>query len=475
MKVSKRKRASRELLVLGAIISSSKVLRSLAEWKRGHSDSVFQIKSLDLLVDWCIEHWKEKGEAPGDDVIVTHYYEPWEEKTGGGSFAEEVDDIRVSAIEAWNSAKYKEHQLFDLVEKVLRRQQVLVAMEMVDGNSNAEVITDIYPGAEVFSLTREPEYPSFFENPKVGSDIKKISESIVQFKDPILAKFFGNSLGRATFSTFQAPEKRGKSQWLVEIAIAGLASGLKVLFIDAGDMTEDQIFLRFIARAANRPIEADSRKLEWKTLEAYSATEVIAEYQEVHYTEPLPQAKANELKAKYYKALKGKFFTRNFPKSSLTISTIRSILDSMADRGHQIDLLIVDYADILAPSKSKYQDNRHAITEIWGDMRALSQTYDLCLLTATQADADSYNNEQHQGSFSESKTKNAFITAEYAIDKTPYDPNVYKLKYLFRRSGSLGHSILVGSDLATTHPAMKTCWVPKAKDKERQPVGKIKR
>ena len=131
-------------------------------------------------------------------------------------------------------------------------------------------------------------------------------------------------------------------------------------------------------------------------------------------------------------------------------------------RGIHIDVVVVDYADILRPEKSKYSDNRHAITEIWGDMRTVSMSYNVALITATQSDAATYENDIGQSSFSESKTKNAFITAEIGIDKTEYHESIFKLKYVFRRAGSISNAIYVMSDLSTYRPAMSAMWVPVA-------------
>ena len=188
----------------------------------------------------------------------------------------------------------------------------------------------------------------------------------------------------------------------------------------------------------------------------------------------MSQSKVNTLKKKMASAFKGSYFSRNFPKGALTCANIAGTLEKMAMNGTPIDVLVIDYADILAPSKSKYQDNRFAVSEIWGDLRTISQTYETAVITATQADAEAYNNDQHQGSFSESKTKNAYITASIAIDKAPVDDNVFKLTYLFRRNGDTSRSVYCGSDLATSRPAVKVCWVPKKEKLERAPVGRIK-
>lgn len=475
MKVIKKKANNRLFIALGAVINHKGVLNSVYEWQRTSKEQIFVSKSAERILLWCIEHYTEHKEAPGNEVLESRYYEAWEEQTQGGEHAEEVDTFRVRAANTWNTSRYKEHQLYDIVQSVLRRQQVLVAMQRVDGTSNASIITDVYPSSVPVSLSREPAYPSFFEDPDVGTDISKTMEPLFVFNDEVLDAFFDDSFAKATFSVFQAPEKRGKSQWLLECSCRAVEAKKRVMYFDAGDMTKDQIFVRYLARLYGRPAKKDNPQIVWNSLIVESRTEVQCDYDEVEHTPGISQSEANRGKAAYAKKWRNKFFSYNYPKGALTVAIIQSLLDKKAEEGKPIDVVVLDYADIIAPSKSKYQDNRHAVTEIWGDLRALSQTNDIALITATQADADSYNNDQHQGSFSESKTKNAYITAEFAIDKSGHDEHLYKISYLFRRAGSISKSIYVGADLSTSRPAVVSAWVPKPKKADRAPAGKIKK
>jgi hypothetical protein len=309
------------------------------------------------------------------------------------------------------------------------------------------------------TLTREPEFDSFFENPKVAKDVTSISQPLFTFQNEIVTKFFDDSFAPSTFTAFIAPEKRGKSQWLLECTIAALQCGKTVLYFDAGDMTEDQIFLRFAARGMKIPYKPGPYFV-WNEM-SYDNGQVLFDVEEREHMDFITQKQANKMKRRWSKVASNRFFSRNFPRGMLTIATMRSILDSLSIRGIRVDVIIVDYADILGASKSKYQDNRFAVTEIWGDLRTLSQSYDVALITATQANALAYTEELSERSYSESKTKRAFITAEIGIDRTDIHEGIFKLSYTFRRTGTKSRSVYVGSDLATYQPAMSAMWVPR--------------
>jgi hypothetical protein len=479
MKVKKNRDQLRELVVLGAIVNDSQVLHSVSLWQGQYQEDLFLSDSHETIASWCIDHYREKKCPPTVKVLYTSYYEPWEEEQGGSDKCELVATLLKRIEDHWHSSKFRRDQLFDLTEEVLRRQQVLIASDRVGGSSSARLISDIVPGAVAVSLAREPEYDNFFDDPNIATNVELSTKPVFTFPDEVVTAFFDDCFAPATFSTFLAPEKRGKSQWLLECTMAALKCKKKVLFFDAGDMTEEQIFMRYAARAMKRPYkgskEVPSSQYIWNDLSS-DGERLLYEFDEISHTTPITQKEFNAIKEKCARLFKNKLFTRNFPRGTLGVETIRSILDSLSMRGIQIDVLVIDYADILRPSKSKYSDNRHAITEIWGDLRTLSSSYKLALITATQSDASTYDNEIGQSSFSESKTKNAFITAEIGIDKFDGHESIFKLKYVFRRTGSLSRSIYVASDLASYRPAVKAIWCPKADQtvSKRKPTGKMR-
>lgn len=477
MKIKKNRDQVRELVVLGAILNDNQVCHAVSMWQSQYQEDLFLSKSHERIASWAIKHYQEKKTAPGVKVLYTSYYEPWEEESGGNPKCELVSKLMQRLDEAYHAAKFQRDQLFDLTEDVLRRQQVLIASDRVGGSSSARLISDIVPGSVAISLAREPEYDNFFDNPEVARNIEDAIQPVFHFKDDVVNAFFDDSFAKATFTTFAAPEKRGKSQWLLECTMSALTSKKNVLYFDAGDMTEDQIFTRYAARLLKRPfrgsVDVPSTQLVFTDMYVDGDT-LHSSHDEVEHTVGITQKEFNKVKAKCASLFKGRLFTRNFPRGTLSVDTMRSILDNLSMRGVQIDVVIVDYADILRPSKSKYSDNRHAITEIWGDMRTLSMSYKIALITATQTDAATYDNEIGQSSFTESKTKNAFISAEIGIDPTEFE-GVFKLKYVFRRSGSLSKFIYVASDLATYRPAMMAVWGPKKGKDDRKMFGKFRK
>lgn len=83
------------------------------------------------------------------------------------------------------------------------------------------------------------------------------------------------------------------------------------------------------------------------------------------------------------KAKAGLLKIHEFPTNTLRCSDIRRLLRKYQSQSIMFDLVVVDYADIMN-SEQRYQDERFKLAEVYGGLRAIAQTEDLAVLTATQ-------------------------------------------------------------------------------------------
>jgi replicative DNA helicase len=95
---------------------------------------------------------------------------------------------------------------------------------------------------------------------------------------------------------------------------------------------------------------------------------------------------------KYYKedvrkkisALKGKLLIKYFPTKSASVQTLGAHLKQIELSGTKIDMVIVDYADILMPT-GFFKEKRHALGNIYEDLRGLAGELEVPIWTASQA------------------------------------------------------------------------------------------
>jgi replicative DNA helicase len=95
---------------------------------------------------------------------------------------------------------------------------------------------------------------------------------------------------------------------------------------------------------------------------------------------------------KYYKddvqkkitALKGKLLIKYFPTKSASVQTLAAHLKQIELSGIKPDIVIVDYADILKPT-GFFKEKRHALGNIYEDLRGLAGEMEVPFWTASQA------------------------------------------------------------------------------------------
>jgi replicative DNA helicase len=92
------------------------------------------------------------------------------------------------------------------------------------------------------------------------------------------------------------------------------------------------------------------------------------------------------------KEVSGKLIIKEYPTKSISVRGIKNHLEKIKQRGIPIDLIIVDYLDILK-SSSSYKDKRYELESITEELRAIGQYYGVPLWTATQTNRGGTNEE----------------------------------------------------------------------------------
>ena len=82
--------------------------------------------------------------------------------------------------------------------------------------------------------------------------------------------------------------------------------------------------------------------------------------------------------------LPGKLLIKYFPTKAASVQTLGSHLKQIEISGIKVDMVIVDYADILMPT-GFFKEKRHAIGNIYEDLRGLAGELEIPIWTASQA------------------------------------------------------------------------------------------
>ena len=91
----------------------------------------------------------------------------------------------------------------------------------------------------------------------------------------------------------------------------------------------------------------------------------------------------------------GKLIIKEYPTKSASTRTILSHLEKLKQKGINVDMIIVDYADLLRPTASgfKTQELRHSLGNTYEELRAIGQVWDIPVWTASQTNRSGLNAE----------------------------------------------------------------------------------
>lgn len=471
---SVRKDGGPERRIVISMITDNHVCGRIAhKWDR----DLFKSKVTGLVASWCVQYFNKYEKAPGK--AIEGMFKTWAEKEKDEStialverFLEGVSDqyeqqqednsdyIVDLAAEHFKKVKLQKHA--EKLQALLDSDELKEAQEEADSFTNIDL--GVGEGIDVFND------PSFLER---AFEARK--EPIVRYPEA-LANFFGNSLYRGAFISFEGPEKRGKSYWLQDLAWRAMRQKRNVAYFEVGDLTEADVALRFAVRAAKRPLYATRGNADQSLnhpVKIPTSIEVEAkkretnvEYDEKDFDTPFDLEQAQAAFAKINKKNKSgdpQIMLSCHPSDTLTVRDIHSIIQGWErERGWVPDIIVIDYADILAPERAS-DDKRDQINKTWMGLRKLSQVYHALVVTATQSDAaggKAYT--LGRDNFSEDKRKRAHVTGSIGINQTDEEKElqVQRLNWIVRREHEYIESRCchVAGCLAIANPAIKSTF-----------------
>jgi replicative DNA helicase len=90
--------------------------------------------------------------------------------------------------------------------------------------------------------------------------------------------------------------------------------------------------------------------------------------------------------------LSGSLLIKEYPTKTASTRTIRNHLDKIKQQGRNVNLIIVDYGDLLLPLTT-YKEKRDNLGSIYEELRAIAQEYQCPIWTASQTNRTGLNAE----------------------------------------------------------------------------------
>lgn len=476
MDIQKKTRNDERRILIAMIVDPIVLGRISIKWdKRG----LFKNKWSNLIGRWCVDHYKTYGKAPMG--WIENRYESWAAKNRDETTINLVEKFLKTLSDDYESLRDESNSdyIIDLagqyfnqvkIERLLQTVQETIDTGDVE-NAHNEILAynkiELGVGEGIDALQDEEAIKAAFVDKK---------EPLIKYPGD-LGKFINKALERDAFISFLAPEKRGKSWMLLDVAYRAVQQKRRVAFFECGDMSQSQILRRLMIRVSRRPFGRQRKDLLIKypeklivtpQLKADGSTKhsVQVEHKIKRFKKGLNQKIAwkacKKIVEEKLKSSDTLFRLSCHPNSSLSVNKMKEILHNWERQGWVPDVIVIDYADILNMDYH-HLEGRDRINETWKQLRGLSQTYHCLLVTATQSDAASYEaSTLKQKNFSEDKRKLAHVTGMIGINTTDEEKEqgVVRLNWVVLRESEFNTNdcVFLAQCLKIGNPTVKSSF-----------------
>lgn len=506
-------------MIIGLIVSTDYQERIQKCW----NPDMLESPELRALADWAVQYFQKYQKAP-DKNIESIYMQQLKSGRLPKADAQYIEELLADLSDEYGrDTQFNSSYLYDQTIQYFKTQEL--------ENHNRQVQSLIDSGQiEEADLLARSYSPTITDDKDDGLELSsdKALESIERaFNETgqqvvtypgALGEMWNEHLIRGGFVTFLAPEKRGKSFLLMEVALRAIRQKANVAFFEAGDMTEGQVLRRicvYIARKSDRerycqeryrpvgdcvynqldtctredrncdhgvfdiPLSTFNTQIQefvnidvlkekhqefpdYETCQSYSCKKGRGTVwlEKVKRTRPLNVRQAKKEVRKFFKRYRRRFKLSSHPAGTLTVAEMKRCLNHWERQdGFVPDIVVVDYADLLSADDSSISEYRHRQDHVWKSLRALSQERHVLVLSATQADADSYKKGRLSlSNFSEDKRKLAHVTAQYGLNQDIQGREkklgVLRVNEIVVREGAFSsdHEVCMLQDLSICRP-----------------------
>ena len=462
-------------IVIGMIVSTEYLQQVSKYW----APQLLESSTARIVAGWCLDYFNHYHRAPQHDLEKI-FYAKLQEGAVASNKVEWVESILGSLSDEYIRGQFNAQYLVDETKKYFHRQNLRNFVTNVHDQLNKGDATR----AEQLALSYSPILNGHktFINPFTKDARNVVKHAFQEREDPLirfpkaLGTFWNNELIRGGFVALTGPEKRGKTYFLMEFAMRALQDGCNTVFFQAGDMTERQLIRRvgiYLAKRSDQPrycqrilvptldcvhnqqdtCKDPLREEGEKGVKAFlsngishealvNACTKVPNHLPCHNCDklsgsvwlgwreevtPLTWKEAYRRFQSFETKYHPRFKLSTYPNDTLTVAEIKSLLHIWERQESFVaDVIIIDYADILAPDPdSTRMEFRHQTNQIWKRLRGLSEERHCLVITATQAPARSYEKETlTMSDFSEDKRKLGHVTLFCGLNQTPDEKKI---------------------------------------------------
>ena len=455
MKIKKVRLEDIETQALTAAIVDGDFLRRV---RRKLKPSHFKGGFGAVVIKWVFEYWDQYSKAPG--VEIERIFREKKRKLN----AERAKLVRVylKKLSAdWErQKKYNPDYLYDNLINYIRKRDIENLSTRLSTHIESDRVDmaskELIDFQSIHKETSQVFNP--FEEEYIRENWREESTGILHLPDA-LGEMIG-PLDRGWLVSFTAPEKRGKTWWLLEMAFQAVSQKRNVLFVSFEMSPRDmnsRIWSRLTAASSKAKVRVPvfdclyNQTGECDKVERVGRVKLVGEggappegqkrrgykvctscrvnsprdysssfwYEDVlvsEYAQDSLIERADSFDRQYGEGLRVKCF----PAFTAGMVDINAIVDELeVNEGFHVDVLITDYLDIMASESGSGMSERGGIDATWKSAKSIAQRKSLLHLTVDQSSKITYEKDIRLYDTSEDKRKNAHVDVKVAMNKLP--------------------------------------------------------
>lgn len=423
-----------ERSILTALIVSTPVLAKIAPKL---SKSLFRSEWSDLIANWCAEHYKKYGTAPG--AMIEQVYAKWCAESQNEDVKKTINRLLSSLSQQYEylaegiDVAFMTDTATGYFNQVMVEKHIDNLRQHMERGHFEKAVQD----SETFKrleLSR-PAFIDLLTDKAAQREALEAKQNVLIKYTSGLGKFWGDELSEESLVAIVAPMKVGKSYYMLDLGWKGLMQGRRVAYFQIGDLSKNQIIRRFHARAAYRPLQRRAVNFPIGIIPSqHGLTQVDFDMR------VFDNDLSWEVGEKAFEKAASKYGSDMFrlschPTRSVSIADIEGILDGWNEDGWHAQIVVLDYSENLAPVNPKSMP-LDQVEETWAIMSRLREKKRCCFITALQTNKEGFNTwVLTRKNFSKNKMIFAHATSIIGLNQTDEEKGrqVMRLNFVVRR------------------------------------------
>jgi archaellum biogenesis ATPase FlaH len=413
--------------ILTAMITNTEFLKAIRPVYRSE---FFEVSYMQKVSRWVVMHYDEFKEAPGGHI--QNIYEEKKAQGLNGSESQIIETFLANLSDQYEQGEFNDQYLLKRARQFFgnRNYEILadkIKQALAQGKPN-QLKKVLHSFKEV--AIQAAEWTKPFHREQIAKYFENTDEDHLFQYPGDLGELFGPFL-RGWLVGFMGPMKRGKSYWLQDMAFQSVINRLRTVVISL-EMSTNILLTRFYKYTLNK--------------------------------EQITKEEVMQKSGRFIRNYGDRLRLKDYPAYSASVEDIEADLQELESVENFIpDVIVIDYADILADGSGSSHTERERLDAIWKKLKRMAGQRKCLVVTASQTNRASIEKANiTQTDTAEDIRKLAQVDMMIGLNQTEDEKRegIMRMNIVAHRHRLfyVRRQVIVEQDLAVGNPFVSARW-----------------